>query len=87
MATYKRKAERAWDMTNRIRMPEKAFIVRGDMVSVHVALETLRNIVPANNPYVSRSDYKIVMSILSKWTDDMYEAVEMECMTWSSGKK
>lgn len=61
----------------KIIMSEKAYIIVGDLANVHRAQDALRGICqPNSDDYITQEDYKTVMSILAKWSDEMYKLIE-----------
>ena len=62
---------------NKIIMSEKAYIIVGDLANVHRAQDALRGICqPNSDDYITQEDYKMVISILTKWSDEMYKLIE-----------
>ena len=61
----------------KIVMSEKAYIIVGDLANVHRAQDALREICqPNSTDYISQEDYQKVMSILAKWSDEMFKRIE-----------
>ena len=61
----------------KIKMSESAYIAGTDLARVLGAKDLLREIVPANSPYISAKDYQKVMLILSKWSDDLFKVIDV----------
>jgi len=63
----------------KIKMPQQAYIIVGDLVNVRRAQDALRGICqPNSEDYISESDLKTVMSILAKWSDAMFKRIDVE---------
>lgn len=61
----------------KIIMSENAYIIVGDLANVHRAQDALREICqPNSTDYISQEDYQKVMSILAKWSDEMFKRIE-----------
>ena len=61
----------------KIEMSEKAYIIVGDLANVHRAQDALRGICqPNSKDYISQEDYKKVIAILAKWSDEMFKRIE-----------
>jgi hypothetical protein len=54
-------------------MTEQQYIDTTDLQRVRKNI--LREILPPNSKVVSQEDHNEVMRILSKWNDDLYEAI------------
>lgn len=61
----------------KIVMSENAYIIVGDLANVHRAQDALLEICqPNSTDYISENDYQAVMTILAKWSDEMFKRIE-----------
>ena len=61
----------------KIKLSSKAYIAVSDLSRIQMAKSVLFEVVQGNSAqYISEEDYQTVMSIFSKWTNELYKRIE-----------
>lgn len=61
----------------RILMSEQAYTIVSDLVNVLRAQDALREICqPDSADYISKEEYRKVMSILAEWMDEIFKRID-----------
>lgn len=58
------------------KLSEQAYIITSDLKSVRIARDILKDVIPANNPYVGEEEYRAVRNILADWQERMSAKIE-----------